>query len=116
MRLSFSGILSMVWISHTLKIFFMKQSHPNDDFKRKIITIFTYDDNSDQQIRSNFRNAGISLRELMARNNITFIETKRVYDGDNYENDKLNELYSHLRKDSLEAERQEDNNILLSML
>lgn len=98
------------------KDFFMKQSHPKDDFKRKIITIFTYDDNSDQQIRNNFRNAGISLRELMARNNLTFIETKRVYDGDNYENDKLNELFSHLRKDSREAERLEENNILQSIL
>ena len=98
------------------KDFFMKQSHPQDDFKRKAISIFTYDDSSDQQIRNNFRNAGISLRELMARNNLIFIETRRVYDGDNYENDKLNELFSHLRKDSREAERQEENNILQSML
>ena len=52
----------------------------------------------------------------MARNNLIFIESQRVYDGDNYENDKLNELFSHLRKDSREAERQEENNLLQSML
>ena len=98
------------------KDFFMKQSHPQDNFKRKAISIITYDDSSDQQIRNNFRNAGISLRELMARNNLIFIESQRVYDGDNYENDKLNELFSHLRKDSREAERQEENNLLQSML
>ena len=87
-----------------------------EGFKRKTITIFTYDNNADQQIRNNFRNAGISLRELMARNNLTFIETERVYFGDDFENDKLNEIMKHLREDSLEAEQQAESIILQSML
>lgn len=98
------------------KDFFLKQSQPMEGFKRKTITIFTYDNNADQQIRNNFRNAGISLRELMARNNLTFIETERVYFGDDFENDKLNEIMKHLREDSLEAEQQAENIILQSML
>lgn len=98
------------------KDFFIKQSQPMEGFKRKTITIFTYDNYADQQIRNNFRNAGIGLRELMARNNLTFVETERVYSGDDFEKDKLNEIMKHLKEDSLEVEQQAENNILQSML
>lgn len=86
------------------KEFFVKQSKPAEESKRKYITIFTYDNDSDQQIRNNFREAGIDLRDLMQRNNMTFIETKSLSIGDNFELKKWNELISHLKEDSKETE------------
>lgn len=87
------------------KDFFMKQANPSEGFKRKYITVFTYDGDSDQAIRNNFREAGINLRELMQRNNMSFIETKLLNVGDSYEQRKWNELYKHLKEESKEAER-----------
>lgn len=86
------------------KDFFMKQSRPSEDFTRKTITIFTYDDDSQQAIKNNFREAGISLRELMSRNDLTFIETKRLRDGDEHEEEKLDLFLSHLEHDSRATE------------
>lgn len=92
------------------KDFFMKQASSSEDIKRKYITIFTYDEASDEQIRNNFREAGVNLRDLMQRNNLTFIETKLLNLGDGAEQRKWNELMEHLKKDSKETER---NNLMM---
>lgn len=86
------------------KDFFMRQANPSEGFKRKYITIFTYDNDSDQVIRNNFRDAGINLRELMQRNNMSFIETKLLNVGDSYEQRKWNEFCTHLKEDSKDTE------------
>ena len=86
------------------KDFFMKQASSSEDVKRKYITIFTYDEASDEQIRNNFREAGVNLRDLMQRNNLTFIETKLLNLGDGAEQRKWNELMEHLKIDSRETE------------
>lgn len=92
------------------KDFFMQQASSSEDVKRKYITIFTYDEASDEQIRNNFREAGVNLRDLMQRNNLTFIETKLLNLGDGAEKRKWNELMEHLKKDSKETER---NNLMM---
>ena len=85
--------------------FFLKQTGMVGEAKRKYITIFTYDEASDEQIRNNFREAGVNLRDLMQRNNLTIIETKLLNQGDGTEQGKWNGLMEHLRKDSKETER-----------
>ena len=97
------------------KDFFKKQERATGESKRKYITIFTYDNDSDQQIRNNFREAGINLRDLMQRNNMTFIETKPLNEGDGFELRKWNDLLAHLKQDSRETE-QENIRKLESML
>lgn len=87
------------------KDFFMKQTGMSGEVNRKYITIFTYDEDSDEQIRNNFREAGVNLRDLMQRNNLTFIETKLLNHGDGTEQGKWNELLEHLKKDSKDTER-----------
>ena len=91
--------------------FFMRQAHQTTDFRRKNISIITYDDDSLQQRKDNLRDAGINPRDLMQRNNIWTIETKRIYDGDEYDKKVLNDLFDHLKKDSKETERQEMNRL-----
>lgn len=87
------------------KNFFMKQTGMFGEVNRKYITIFTYDEASDEQIRNNFREAGVNLRDLMQHNNLTFIETKLLNLGDGTEQGKWNELMEHLKKDSKDTER-----------
>lgn len=48
--------------------FFLKQAGEKGDFKKKRITIFTYDENSDSQIRNSIRKIGINPRQLFNRN------------------------------------------------
>ena len=91
--------------------FFKKQSLPSKDFKRKRITIFTFDDESEERIRDNFREEGINLRDLMSRNELMFIETKRLDNGDEHEEDKFDRFLSHLEEDSKDTE-----NMLLKRL
>lgn len=97
------------------KEFFIKQSKSTAELKRKYITIFTYDDSSDQQIRNNFREAGVNLRDLMQRNNMTFIETKYLREREKFELKKWNDLLIHLKDDSKDTQ---NNNLrrLSSML
>ena len=97
------------------KDFFIKQSKSTAELKRKYITIFTYDDSSDQQIRNNFREAGVNLRDLMQRNNMTFIETKYLREREKFELKKWNDLLIHLKDDSKDTQ---NNNLrrLSSML
>ena len=93
------------------KDFFKKQSLPSKDFKRKRITIFTFDDESEERIRDNFREEGINLRDLMSRNELMFIETKKLDNGDEHEEDKFDRFLSHLEEDSKDTE-----NMLLKRL
>ena len=87
--------------------FFMKQSQPSMNFKRKRLTIFTYDSNSEEKIRNNFREEGINPRDLMARNDLVIIETKLLEEGDEYEEDKFDLFLTHLQEDSIDAEEQQ---------
>lgn len=91
--------------------FFIKQADNTENVKKKNITIFTYDEVSDEQIRNNFREAGINLRNLMQRNNLMFIETKLLSNGDGMELKKWNELLSHLKIDSREYMRRNHEQI-----
>lgn len=87
------------------KNFFLKQAGAFGEVTRKYITIFTFDEASDEQIRNNFREAGVNLRDLMQLNNLTFIETKLLNLGDAAEQGKWVELLAHLKSDSKETER-----------
>ena len=62
------------------KDFFIKQSGMAGEYKSKHITIFTYDDDSNQQIRNSIRNAQVDLTQLFRRNDIKIIQTKQMYD------------------------------------
>lgn len=71
------------------KDFFIKQSGMAGEYKRKHITIFTYDDASNQQIRNSIRNAQVDVSQLFQRNDINIIQTKHLYDNDNIEKQKF---------------------------
>lgn len=88
------------------KDFFVKQSQSSQNFKRKRITIFTYDNESEEKIRDNFREEGINTRDLMSRNELTIIETKLLNEGDEHEEKKFDTFLSHLQEDSKDAENQ----------
>ena len=61
------------------------------------ITIITYDNDSDMQIRDNFRFNGIDVRNLYNRVRLEFIHVKSFYDGSNAETDKLNSLIQRVK-------------------
>lgn len=65
--------------------FFIKQSGMDGEYKSKHITVFTYDDTSNQQIRNSIRNAQVDLTQLFRRNDIKFIQTKQLYEQDKNE-------------------------------
>lgn len=71
------------------KDFFIKQSGMAGEYKSKHITIFTYDDDSNQQIRNSIRNAQVDLTQLFRRNDIIIIQTKQMYDNDKNELQKF---------------------------
>lgn len=71
------------------KDFFIKQSGMDGEYKSKHITIFTYDDDSNQQIRNSIRNAQVDLTQLFRRNDIKIIQTKQMYDNDKNELQKF---------------------------
>lgn len=81
------------------KDFFIKQSGMDGDYKRKSITIFTFDDDSDIQIRNSIRRAMVDLTQLFRRNSIQFIQTKRLYDYDEVEMDKFNAFIAKMNSD-----------------
>lgn len=83
------------------KDFFIKQSGMAGDYKRKNITIFTYNDDSDIQIRNSIRRAKVDLTQLFRRNNIQFIQTKRLYDEDAVEVEKYNAFVKRMRNDGV---------------
>ena len=86
------------------KDFFTKQSLPSEGRNRKKITIFTYDGESEECIRHNFREEGINPRELMSRNDLVIIETKLLDEGDEHEEEKFDLFLTHLEEDSKQAE------------
>ena len=89
------------------KDFFTKQSLPSEGRNRKKITIFTYDGESEECIRHNFREEGINPRDLMSRNDLVFIETKLLDEDDEHEEDKFDLFLSHLKEDSNHSEEQQ---------
>lgn len=76
---------------------FIKQSGKIGEYKRKHITIFTYDDASNQQIRNSIRNAQVDLSQLFRRNDIKFIQTKLLYENDKNEEQKFESFVSRLK-------------------
>lgn len=78
------------------KDFFIKQSIPSDGFKRKHITIFTYDDDSSMQIKNSIRNAGVDLSQLFSRNTLNIIQTKQLYENDTNELAKYNAFQNRM--------------------
>lgn len=79
------------------KDFFIKQSIPSGDFKRKHITIFTYDDDSSMQIKNSIRNAGVDLSQLFSRNTLNIIQTKQLYENDTNELAKYNAFQNRMK-------------------
>ena len=67
------------------------------EYKRKHITIFTYDDGSNQQIRNSIRNAQVDLTQLFRRNDIKIILTKQLYDNDKNEIQKFDSFCNRLK-------------------
>ena len=78
------------------KEFFIRQSGMDGEYKRKHITIFTYDDDSNQQIRNSIRNAQVDLTQLFRRNDIEIIQTKQLYDKDRNELSKFENFTKRL--------------------
>ena len=78
--------------------FFIKQSGMDGEYKSKHITIFTYDDASNQQIRNSIRNAQVDLTQLFRRNDIKFIQTKELYVKDKNEMLKFNAFINRLNE------------------
>ena len=78
------------------KEFFIRQSGMDEEYKRKHITIFTYDDDSNQQIRNSIRNAQVDLTQLFRRNDIEIIQTKQLYDKDRNELSKFENFTKRL--------------------
>ena len=61
------------------------------------LTIITYDEESERTIKDNIRNQGISVTDLY--NNLwtfTFIHTKKIYEQDNDEMQKWDEMLARL--------------------
>ena len=66
--------------------------------KKRYLTIFTYDEQSERDIKNNMRNQGISVSDLY--NNLegfTFIHTQKLYTGDEEESFKFEELELRLK-------------------
>lgn len=80
------------------KDFFIKQSGMVGEYKRKHITIFTYDGASDQQIRNSIRNAKVDLTQLFRRNDIKFIQTQQMYNNGINEKQKFELFAERLKK------------------
>lgn len=98
------------------KDFFTKQSMPSEGGNRKRITIFTYDGESEECIRHNFREEGINPRDLMSRNDLVFIETKLLDEGDEHEEEKFDMFLTHLEEDSKRSEEQQIKRIEQDLL
>ena len=71
--------------------FFKKASSTYEPFKD--VTIITWDENSEHDIKNNIRSQGISVTDLY--NNLftfTFIHSSKIYNGDKEENEKWKDL------------------------
>ena len=93
----FNNATDIIFFGHSIngmdfpyfKDFFIKQSGMNGEYASKHITIFTYDDDSNQQIRNSIRNAQVDLTQLFNKNKIQIIQTKQMYDHDSIELQKF---------------------------
>lgn len=93
----FNNATDIIFFGHSIngmdfpyfKDFFIKQSGMDGEYKSKHITIFTYDDASNQQIRNSIRNAQVDLTQLFRRNEIQIIQTKQMYGHDSIELQKF---------------------------
>ena len=65
---------------------------PQKSHKKKNVTIITYDMESEMQIKDNFRKNGIDVRSLYNKVALDFILTKEVYNGNEVELKKLENL------------------------
>ena len=65
---------------------------PQKPNKKKNVTIITYDMESEMQIKDNFRRNGIDVRSLYNKVALDFILTKEVYNGNEVELRKLENL------------------------
>lgn len=65
-----------------------------DKSEMKHITIITKDESSEMQIKDNFRRNGIDVRTLFNRVELEFIMTDSIYNGNQRELDKLDNLLS----------------------
>lgn len=71
--------------------FFKKASSSFEPLKD--VTIITWDENSERDIKNNIRNQGVSVTDLY--NNLfsfTFIHSSKIYNGDKEENEKWKDL------------------------
>lgn len=66
------------------------------ELEKRCITIITYDSSSSLQIKDNLRNNGIDVLELYNHVKLDFIQTKDIYEGNEYQNAKLYNLIDHL--------------------
>lgn len=64
--------------------------------RKRHITIITYDELSEMQIKDNFRANGIDVRSLFNKVALEFILTKGIYDDNRVEKEKLNRLLGEM--------------------
>lgn len=70
---------------------------PQELNKKKNVTIITYDMESEMQIKDNFRRNGIDVRSLYNKVALHFIKTKDVYENNETELKKLENLKEMMR-------------------
>lgn len=107
----FNNATDIIFFGHSIngmdfpyfKDFFIKQSGMDGEYTSKHITIFTYDDDSNQQIRNSIRNAQVDLTQLFNKNKIQIIQTKQMYDHDSIELQKF-ETFTKRMKDLKECD------------
>lgn len=85
------------------KDFFVKQAGMKGESKRKKITIFTYDENSDMKIRNSMRKIGISPRHLFNKNDLCFIHTVNLKNGNKVDQRDFDAFLKHLMDESRSA-------------
>lgn len=75
------------------KEYFMSlNSMPMIHRRKRHVTIITYDEQSEMQIKDNFRANGIDVRSLYNKVALEFIQTKGIYENNRAEIEKLNEM------------------------
>ena len=85
------------------KEFFSKQAGMKGEFKKKRITIFTYDENSDTSIRNSMRKIGINPHHLFNKNDLSFIHTAYLKSGNKQDQKAFDAFLKHLNEDSESA-------------